>query len=220
MHKLEWLRRAGMLMLDGPTDPPGGDPAPDATPEPEPNDPPEPDPAGSDALGDAGKKALNSMKSARNEARRERDAAIEERDRLKAAAEGREAEWEAERKAREAADKRYQERIFKSELKAIAATEGVKHPDILSRLIDPDKFPLDDEGNLDSGAITEAVKTAIATYDLAVQDGRRFPGSADAGVRKDATPTQLTRDDLKTMTPDQISKAKAEGRLDDLLGAK
>lgn len=32
------------------------------------------------------------------------------------------------------------------------------------------------------------------------------------------TENQLTRDDLKTMTPDQIVDARATGRLNDLLG--
>lgn len=46
------------------------------------------------------------------------------------------------------------------------------------------------------------------------------PGSGDQGPRGTGKGTQLTRDDLKQMSPEQIEKARVEGRLDHLLGAK
>lgn len=45
-----------------------------------------------------------------------------------------------------------------------------------------------------------------------------FTGSADAGPRGKSTPGQLARADLQSMTPKQITEAKAAGRLNDLLG--
>lgn len=43
-------------------------------------------------------------------------------------------------------------------------------------------------------------------------------GSADGGPQGDPKPGQLTRDQLKDMTPKQIVEAKAAGRLNDVLG--
>ena len=146
--------------------------------------------------------------------------ASEERDRLKAASEGKEAEWETDRKAREQANLKFQERIFASELKAAGAAEQVKHPEMLQKIINSTDFPLDDEGNLDSGAITEAVKAAITQYDLAVQDGKRFAGTPDAGTRNASAPGQLTQADLANMTTEQINKARREGRLKNVLGGR
>lgn len=37
--------------------------------------------------------------------------------------------------------------------------------------------------------------------------------------QQDGQPSQLTRTDLQTMTPDQINTARAEGRLNALMGA-
>ena len=144
--------------------------------------------------------------------------ASEERDRLKAASEGKEAEWETDRKSREQADLKFQERIFASELKAAGAAERVKHPEMLQKIINSTDFPLDDEGNLDSGAITEAVKAAITQYDLAVQDGKRFAGTPDAGTRNASAPGQLTQADLANMTDVQVNQARRDGRLKNLLG--
>ena len=44
--------------------------------------------------------------------------------------------------------------------------------------------------------------------------------SADAGQRGDnvAGPRQLTREDLKTMTPEQINKARRDGQLNQIMG--
>ena len=144
--------------------------------------------------------------------------ASEERDRLKAASEGKEAEWETDRKSREQADLKFQERIFASELKAAGAAERVKHPEMLQKIINSTDFPLDDEGNLDSGAITEAVKAAIIQYDLAVKDGKRFQGTPDAGARKESGPSQITRDQVKKMSPAEISAAFDAGLLTEALG--
>jgi hypothetical protein len=151
-------------------------PKPDATQEDSPI-------AGEESLADAGKQALDRMKAERNKFRDEAKAAAEERDRVKAEAEGRLAEYEAEKTAREAGDKRFHERLFGAELRAAGAAEQVKHPEMLERLISARDFPLDAEGNLDPSAIREAVKTAITQYDLATAATARFQGNADAGPR-------------------------------------
>lgn len=48
---------------------------------------------------------------------------------------------------------------------------------------------------------------------------KKFQGSGDGGARAGSEgPSQLTREDLKRMSPSEIVKAKSEGRLADLLG--
>lgn len=90
---------------------------------------------------------------------------------------------------------------------------------ILLRSHDADDFL--DDGKIDVEAIQDALDELLEKKPhLAVQDGKRFKGSPDGGTRKAARPGQLTRDDLKRMSPKEITKAKADGRLADLLGTK
>jgi hypothetical protein len=78
-----------------------------------------------------------------------------------------------------------------------------------------------DGDKIDVEAIQDALDELLEKKPhLAVQDGKRFKGDADGGTRKESRPAQLTRDDLKRMSPKEITKAKAEGRLADLLGSK
>ena len=173
---------------------------------------------GEESLGDPGKKALDAMKADRKAAIDRAKTAEDELGRLKAAADGKEADYEANRKATEEADAKFQARLFASELKAAGAAEGVKHPEMLQRLIDSTDFPLDDEGNLDAGAITEAVKAAITQYDLAVQGGKRFQGTPDAGPRNADAPAQITREQVAKMSAKEIDAAHKAGLLNDALG--
>lgn len=56
---------------------------------------------------------------------------------------------------------------------------------------------------------------------LALTNTRRKPaGDVDQGARQDDRPKQLTREQLKGMTPAQIVEAKKAGRLDDALAGK
>lgn len=179
---------------------------------------------GEKALGDAGKKALDAMKAERNAAREEARAAAAERDRLKAESEGRKAEYEAEQKAREletAALTKANERILKAEVRAAAAAKLADPADAL-RFIDLSDFEVGSDGEVDASAINAAIDNLITTKPyLAAQGGKRFQGTADGGARNDASkPTQLTKADLASMSPQQIDTAHNDGRLTDLLGSK
>lgn len=79
-----------------------------------------------------------------------------------------------------------------------------------------------DDGKIDVEAIQDALKVLLEKkpYLAAAQGGKKFQGGADGGPRNDSRPRQLTRDDLKTMTPAQIEKAQTDGQLDDLLQGK
>jgi hypothetical protein len=78
-----------------------------------------------------------------------------------------------------------------------------------------------DGDTIDVEAIQEALDELLEKKPhLAAQGGKRFTGKADGGKRKADRPDQLTRSDLQRMSPSEILKAKADGRLADLMGSK
>lgn len=221
MHEPYWMQfaRLGLIRLNDEGGDGGGDGAPvDAETDSE-DAPIE----GEEALGDPGKRALDAMKAAKRAAEKEAREARNELAALKAAAEGREAEWKAEQEAQRIKDEALaaaNQRILKAEIRALAAGKLADPSDALLYL-DTSDFDVDDEGNFDPDAITSAIDALISSKPyLAVQDGSRFNGSADAGVRKGSGVAQLGKADLARMTPQQIDEARKKGQLDDLLGRK
>lgn len=102
------------------------------------------------------------------------------------------------------------------------AARKFQNPDLVRKLLadQADSF-LDETGNPDVEAITEALDELLENepyLGLDEAQRRRFEGSADGGSRNGKKPSQLTREDLKGMSPEAIAKAKAEGRLDKALG--
>jgi hypothetical protein len=173
-----------------------------------------------DALGDAGKKALDAMKADRNKYRDELKGLRAELDALKAAAEGREAEHTAAVEAQKAKDEAIASanlKIAKANLRAAAAGKLADPMDALT-FIDASSFEVDDDGNIDEDALASAIDDLIRSKPYLAAQGKRFQGDADGGTRKEARPAQLTRDDLSRMSPEEINTARAEGRLNDLLG--
>jgi hypothetical protein len=180
-------------------------------------------------LGPAGEKALHAEKERRKAAEktaRENKARLEaleaELTRLKNGGEddAAKAVREAREKAEADALTKANARILKAEVKAAAAGKLSDPADAL-RFLDVSDFEVDADGNVDTDAIKEAVDDLLKSKPyLAAQGGARFKGSADGGARKGSRPSQLTRDDLKGLSPEQIVAAKNEGRLDDLLGVK
>lgn len=206
-------------MPDENTETPSPDPAPGTAPAaPETPPPVEETPVpGSEALGDPGKKALDAMKGERNDARKTARALEEENARLKAAAEGREAEWEAERKAKAAQEEKFRSKYLNAEVKA-AAKGVLSDPADAMKFLDLSGIEVSDEGDVDADAITAALTELVTSKPyLAVQDGGRFTGSADPGARN-AGPQQITEDQLQNMTTAEIEAARKEGRLDKILG--
>lgn len=180
------------------------------------------DPAGADALGDAGKRALDAMKQKWREERDKRKALEAQLSQsTPAPADGTpDADTIRAQATREALSKA-NERILKSEIKAAAAGKLADPTDALA-LLDLSQFEVNDSGEVDASEIADAIEDLISRKPhLAAKAVRRFQGTADGGAaRKASGPSQLTREDLKNMTPDQIVKAKAEGRLQNLLSGK
>ncbi|HLR86229.1 MAG TPA: hypothetical protein VK059_14840 [Nocardioidaceae bacterium] len=137
---------------------------------------------------------------------------------------GKEQEYAEQQKAREAeqaALSKANERIVRSEIKA-AAKGSLADPADAYRFLDVDQFDVDDDGNVDESAIAKAIQDLVTERPyLAAQGGKRFQGSADGGAREGSSkPSQLSRDDLSRMTPEEIDKAHREGRTTDLLNGK
>ena len=163
------------------------------------------------------KKALRAEREARKAAERERNTLKQQLEAKDKPAE--EAALEAARReAEEAANAKANARIVKAELRAAAAGK-VSNLNALTRLVDTDSIEVDADGNPSADDIEEAITQFLTDYPEFAADKSKFSGTADQGNKgKQSTPAQLTRDDLKNMTPEQINKARKEGRLNKLLG--
>lgn len=164
----------------------------------------------------AGLKSALHKERAQNKANQKRikelERAAEDRDKSPDEKALDDARREAAAEAMASANKRLVAAEFRS-----AAAKRVKDPRIAAKLGDLSAVEVDDEGNVDPAGITAALDELLAEYpDLAPS---RFEGTADQGsVGKQKQPSQLTRDDLKNMTPKAIIEAEKEGRLDRLKG--
>lgn len=180
-------------------------------------------PEGTDALGDAGKKALDSMKARWKSERDARRKMEEELAALRApkssdSADQPDADSIRSEAAREA-NAKANARILRSEIKAAAAGKLADPSDAFAYL-DPSTFEVDENGDVDAGEISEAIEDLLTRKPYLAATARpRFQGSGDGGAaRKASGPSQLSRQDLKSMSPEAIVKAKADGRLKTVLG--
>lgn len=177
-------------------------------------------------LGDAGKKAIDRMK-ARAKTERDRRKALEQElaalkkkpaktgddnaPDLDAVREAAKAEARAEQLSERVADK----------IEAKAGARFNLDPEDVAALLlrrhDVDDFV--DNGRVDTDAIAEALdellesKPSLAAATADDGKGKRR-GGVDQGARGGSRPKQLSREDLKRMSPAEILKAKNEGRLD------
>lgn len=176
-------------------------------------------------LGPAGEKALAAEK-ARRKAEASKRRAAEDRIAALEAQLNKPGESDApdvdsiKAEAAKEANRAAAERIVKSEVKAAAAGK-LADPADAYKFLDLSEFEVDEDGNVDEAEIADAIADLIERKPyLAAQGGaRKNHGSADGGARKgSARPSQLTREQLKSMTPEQIDAAALEGRLDQVLG--
>lgn len=174
------------------------------------------DPDGADQLGDKGKRALASMKG---KWRSERDKRRELEQQL-AAKDGADEAEQARRKAASEAESRANQRILKAEIRA-AAKGRLNDPKDALTFLDLSTFEVNEDGEIDPEEIEDAIDDLLRNKPyLAAATAKRFQGTGDGGAaRKASRPKQLTKQDLKSMTPEQIVKAQDAGQLDDYLGA-
>jgi hypothetical protein len=178
--------------------------------------------AGSEALGDAGKKALDAMKArwkSERDARRKLEAEREESRTPKSGDTDQPDAAEIKRQATREANAKANARILRSEIKAAAAGKLADPSDALAYL-DPKSFEVDDNGDVDAEDLRDAIEDLLTRKPyLAAKAVSRFQGTGDGGAaRKASGPSQLTRTDLKGMSPAAIAKAKTDGRLNKVLG--
>jgi hypothetical protein len=159
--------------------------------------------SGEGALGDAGKQALDRMKAERAAAKAEaRDAKTElERVRAELALRDKPAEEQAleaaKAEARAEATSAANLRVVKANLRAAATGKLADPTDILAypSIVDPGSFEVDDDGNVDSDTLADAVNELLAKKPhLAAQQGR-FQGGGDGGAKAPAKPAADDIDD-------------------------
>jgi hypothetical protein len=166
------------------------------------------------------KKALAAERKARREAERRASAAEAARaDADKEPAE--QALEQARREAREEAQNAFNQRLVQAELRA-ALKGAVNNPALALKVIDASEIDVDANGEVDPQSVTDAIEAVLSQYpELKPADQKKFGGTADQGAKGKATqPQQLTREQLKSLTPDQILEAEANGQLSNLLGGK
>jgi len=164
------------------------------------------------------KKALAAERKARREAERKaRELEAARADADKEPAE--QAIEQAKREARQEAQSAFNQRLVQAELKAALAGK-VNNTALALKVIDASAIDVDDSGEVDAQSVTDAIEAALSEYpELRPADQKRFPGTADQGAKGKATrPLQLTREQLKSLSPEQILEAEANGQLADLLG--
>lgn len=181
----------------------------------------------SESLGDGGKKALDAERAARRNA--EKTAKAHESELAKARAEldevrsGQLSEQEkaievARKEAAEAAKaettSKYQSRLDAGDAKA-AANKFADPADAILYL-DLESLPRDASGDLEPKALEAALAKVLKEKPHLAKTG---PGSADGGARGGGAPDQLTRSDLAGMKPEEINKARLDGRLATLMGS-
>jgi len=97
---------------------------------------------------------------------------------------------------------------------AAATSAGALAPGTIHKLIDTAGVTVEDDGTV-TGA-EDAVKAFLKANPDFV--GTSSDRSADQGARGGGSGGQLTRDQLKTMSPEQIVQARKEGRIASVMG--
>ena len=177
---------------------------------------------GAEALGDPGKRALDTMKAERKAATDRAKAAEAERDALRAQLEGREAEHAAAQEKQRARDEALavaNKRILSAELRA-AAKGKLADPSDAALYINLDEFEVSEDGEVDSDALASAIDDLLARKSHLAADSRRFDGAADQGAKGEPRQSQLSATDLETMSAAEVNQARRDGRLNKALGIK
>lgn len=168
-----------------------------------------------DKLGDKGKKALDDMKSkwrSERKAAREANQELQKLRREKELADKSDDEKAIETARAEARNEAMSEansRLIRSEARA-AASGKLADPSLITKLGDLDDIEVDDDGNVDTDALAEAIDNVLESYpSLAAQ--RSNPGKFDSARGKKRPGKKYTRDDLKSMSTAQVAKAYDDG---------
>ena len=192
-----------------PTDPPAP-PAPDPTPEPD------------DALGDAGRRALQAERDARKAADKKAKDLEAELDQLRRAqmTDNERAIAEAEERGRKTATSEVAQRLAAAEIRA-SLTGIVPDPGAIVEDLNLAKY-VTDTGDVDVAAVAK-LREKYEGFASKPKPGAPSPGAGDGGPRGGPpAPDQLTQADLDRMLRekrhDEIAQARREGRFNQLMG--
>jgi hypothetical protein len=176
---------------------------------------------GAEQLGDAGKRALDSMKGKWQAERDRRKATEAELAKLR---DGQKATQQTEvEKAREAGKAEARAEVLKERALDRVETKAAKlfaDPEDARALLASKVDDFVDGDKVDGDAIDKALADLLKRKPHLGVQNKRFEGSADGGARKGSRPEQLTQQDLNKMTPDQIVEARRKGQFDDLMGVQ
>lgn len=158
------------------------------------------DPDGAEALGEPGKKALDAMKAQRKaalDAKRAAEAELEEL-RAQLAAKDKTPEQqaldEARNEGRKEAKATSDERIVRLSVKAAAAGKLADPSDALA-FIDLKQFEVDDDGEVDSDALNDAIADLLKKKPhLAAGKPNPFQGGGDGGAKQPPKPDESIDD--------------------------
>ena len=117
---------------------------------------------------------------------------------------------EAERRGRAAATAEMSRQLAEARLRSAAAGK-VADVDALIELVDINRFVTDD------GVDDASIAATIERFSKVAQASPKFD-KVELGAQGER-PRQLTRDDIKSMTPEQVNEARRKGLLDALLKA-
>lgn len=159
---------------------------------------------GADQLGDPGKKALDRMK-AKLKSERAKNAKL--------------AQQLGAQTPSDQVIERLNARTIRAEVKAVAKGKLADPADAF-RFLDLKQFEVSEDGEVDEGAITQAINKLILGRPYLGAQGERSTGSGEGGARVVDAPRQLTRADLDRMTPQQVMEARDKGQLTNLLTGK
>ncbi len=182
---------------------------PDAPPAPPADAPP---PADVDWKAEADKWKTHSRKH--EQLWKDAKPAVDELEKLKAAqmSDMDKAVREAEERGRSDAAKTYGEKIAAAKLEA-ALTGVVPDPSSVVEDLNLSRY-VTDTGDVNAEAVT-----ALRDKYAAIAPPRDDPPNLHQGRQGSTPPGQLSRSDLKSMSPEQIQAARDDGRLTSLLGA-
>lgn len=219
------LALRGIRLLEGEDGAGAGDDSDDDLDDLDPGAPPadedaDSDPEGADQLKDAGKQALQRMKD-RLKAERAKRVQAEKDLAAARAPKGDDADADSIRtQAETAATQRANARIVRADVRAAAAGR-LSDPSDALRYIDLEQFDVDDDGATDEDAIREAVDDLLEHRPYLAAQGQRRHGDGGNGPRGTSRPKpQLTREELKRLSPQERLDAQKDGQLADLLSGK
>ena len=175
------------------------------------------DPEGADALMEKARKALRAMKQERNAERAKARDLQKQLDELRAEFEAKDktpdeqALDKARAEARAEAITKANQRVLRSEIKSLA-TGQFRDPSDALAFLDLSEFEVSDNGDVDVDDINEALQDLLERKPhLAAQGGA---SSFDSARGKRHVKKKLSPQDLKGMSPQEIVKARREGRID------